>query len=63
MNTISISFFRTTPMHNGEYVPFMSEADRQILANGVEKLGLGGLYPLFKDGLTPCSADIRSVAW
>jgi hypothetical protein len=52
MDTIRVIFFRTTPMHNGEYVPFMSEAKRQILAAGVEKLGLGGLYPLFDDGLT-----------
>jgi hypothetical protein len=48
----TINFFRTVLMQNGEYVSFMSETDRQIVANGVDKMGISGLYPLFKDGLT-----------
>jgi hypothetical protein len=48
----NINFFRTTAMQSGEYVSFMSETDRQIVANDVDKMGLGGLYPLFNSGLT-----------
>lgn len=39
-------------MHNGEYVSFMSETDRQIVAAGIDKMGLSGLYPIFNSGLT-----------
>jgi hypothetical protein len=52
MNTKGIDFFRTGVLQNGEYVSFMAETDLQIVDNGVEKMGIGGLYPLFKDGLT-----------
>jgi hypothetical protein len=52
MDTKNIVFFRTSVMHNGEYVSFMSETDRQIIVNGTDRMGIGTLYPLFKDGLT-----------
>ncbi|MDR1156542.1 MAG: DUF6261 family protein [Bacteroidales bacterium] len=46
-----ITFFRTTAMQKGEYVSFMSETDRQLVANDVNRMRLGGLHPLFKDKL------------
>jgi hypothetical protein len=52
MDTKSIVFFRTSSMHNGEYISFMSETDRQIVSNDLGRLGLVGIYPLYKDGLT-----------
>ncbi|MDR0603824.1 MAG: hypothetical protein LBG80_05930, partial [Bacteroidales bacterium] len=52
METTGIIFFRPTILQNGEYVSFMSETERQAVTNGVDTLGLGGLYPFFKNGLT-----------
>ena len=51
METNVIIFFRTKAMQNGEYVSFMSETDRQLIANGIEKLGISGFYPFFNEGV------------
>jgi hypothetical protein len=46
---ITIDYFRTWPLTNGEMVTFATETDRQIKESGSYALGIETIHPLFSE--------------